>query len=146
MKIQRKRWAIAGAALLGMASLAAISAAQQVKVVDSSDGDIEVVPIRGNIYLVGGAGSNIVLSTGSDGTLMVDTGLDKYADKVLAAVNHLAMDLAARVPAADVRRDLRVDEGPDALRDEPMLGGRLEVDRHGTLRGAAARRHGSGEG
>ncbi|MEQ1884500.1 MAG: hypothetical protein ABL967_05515 [Bryobacteraceae bacterium] len=98
--MRTKRWAIAGAALVGMASLAVFAAAQQVKVVDSSDGDIEVVPIRGNIYLVGGAGSNIVISTGNDGTLMVDTGLEKNADKVLAAVNHLAMDLAAfRQPA-----------------------------------------------
>jgi cyclase len=95
LNIRTKRWAIVGTALLGVASVAGISAAEQVKIVDSADGNIEVVPIRGNIYLIAGAGSNIVLSIGEDGTLMVDTGAAENADKVLAAVQHLGMDLAS---------------------------------------------------
>jgi len=95
LKIPFKRWAIAGAALAGMASLAAFSAAQQVKIIDSGDGNIEVVPIRGNIYLIGGAGANIVASVAGDGVLLVDTGRAENADKVLAAINRLSMELAS---------------------------------------------------
>ena len=84
-----------GAAVVGMALLAAFGVAQQVKIVDSGDGNIEVVPIRGNMYLIGGAGSNIVLSIGGDGVLLVDTGRAENADKVLAAINRLSLDLAA---------------------------------------------------
>ena len=35
-------------------------------------GEIRVLPIRGNIYLLSGAGSNVVASVGKDGVLLVD--------------------------------------------------------------------------
>lgn len=44
---------------------------------------IEVVHIRGPIYLIGGAGANITASVGPDGVLLVDTGTEQMSDKVI---------------------------------------------------------------
>jgi cyclase len=52
-----------------------------------------VVPIRGNTYLIAGAGGNITLSVGNDGVLMVDTGLAQNADRVLALIQRLQLDV-----------------------------------------------------
>ena len=48
---------------------------------------IQIVPVKGNIYMLAGAGGNIVISVGPDGVLLVDSGLAANADKVLAAIN-----------------------------------------------------------
>jgi len=88
-----RRAAVAGSMLIAATGLAVLSFAQQRPVLDSADGNIEVVPIRDNIYLVGGAGSNIVISAGPEGVLMVDSGLAENADKVLQAINKLTVEL-----------------------------------------------------
>ncbi|HEY6360529.1 MAG TPA: MBL fold metallo-hydrolase [Vicinamibacterales bacterium] len=51
--------------------------------------ELQVVPIRGNVYMLAGAGGNITLSVGKDGVLMVDSGLERDADRVLAAIQQL---------------------------------------------------------
>src|SRR5262245_1178731 len=56
-------------------------------------GALEVVPVRGNIYMVVGAGSNIVVSAGEDGGFLVDSGSAQMSDQVLAAINRLTSDL-----------------------------------------------------
>jgi cyclase len=61
----------------------------------SPDGEIEVVPIRGNLYALLGAGGNITVSVGPDGVFMVDSGLPNMTDKVLATVQQLQRDWAA---------------------------------------------------
>ena len=50
---------------------------------------IKVLPVRGNIYVLMGAGANITLSVGLDGVLMVDSGSGDMSDQVLAAVRML---------------------------------------------------------
>jgi cyclase len=49
-------------------------------------GEVEVLPIRGNIYVLFGAGNNITFSVGFDGALLVDAGRADMSDKVIAAV------------------------------------------------------------
>ena len=53
--------------------------------------DIRVLPIRGNTYLLMGAGANVVASVGKDGVLLVDSGTAQNADKLLAAVRNLGI-------------------------------------------------------
>ena len=90
MKMNLRRIATGGAVL----ALAVLGVAQQRNpVLDSADGNIEVLPIRDNIYLIGGAGANIVISAGPEGVLMVDSGLAENADKVLQAVQNLTVEL-----------------------------------------------------
>ena len=51
--------------------------------------EVEVVQIRPNFYVIGGAGGNIVVQIGSEGVILVDSGSTAMADKVLAAVRRL---------------------------------------------------------
>lgn len=55
---------------------------------------IRIVPVRENIYLLAGAGANITLSMGSQGTLMVDTGVEGTGQRVLTAVRDLSLSLS----------------------------------------------------
>ena len=59
-------------------------------------GEVEALPIRGNLFVLFGAGGNITVSVGSDGVLMVDAGTANLADKVLAAIQGLQRDWAGR--------------------------------------------------
>jgi cyclase len=85
-----KRWLIAGGAALALAGLIVTqpSLAQQ-----NAAPDVQVIYVRGNIYMLAGAGANITLSVGPDGVFMVDAGRADMADKVLAAVNRVSQQL-----------------------------------------------------
>ena len=54
--------------------------------VGEKTGDIEVLPVQGNVYVVAGAGGNIAVQVGDDGVLLVDTGLFQLSEKVQAAI------------------------------------------------------------
>ena len=56
---------------------------------------LEMLHVRGNIYVLFGAGGNITLSVGPDGVLMVDSGSADKADASLAAIDQLQRQLAA---------------------------------------------------
>jgi cyclase len=81
VKINVRRWWLAGAMVLGVAAPASAQ-------------NIEIVPVRGHIYLLAGAGANITLSVGPDGVFMVDGGSPQMTDKVIAAVQQLSIELA----------------------------------------------------
>src|SRR5207253_3382402 len=57
--------------------------------------DLQVLPVRGNVYMLVGAGANITLSVGREGTLLVDSGSAAVSDKVIAAVQQLARQVTA---------------------------------------------------
>src|SRR5262249_48229819 len=57
--------------------------------------EIHVMPVQGNIYMLIGAGGNIVASIGRDGILLVDTGKAQSAGKVPQTVLQIAPSLAA---------------------------------------------------
>ena len=78
-----QRGLISGCALL---ALAGVNLAQQ----NAAAPDVEVLHVRGNIYILAGAGANITLSVGPDGVFMVDSGRAEMTDKVLAAVNRIS--------------------------------------------------------
>lgn len=73
-----------------MTSVAALGFSQQA----AGDAQVRIEPIRGHMYLIGGAGGNIIASVGSDGVLLVDSGLAQNADKVLDAINRLNREIA----------------------------------------------------
>jgi glyoxylase-like metal-dependent hydrolase (beta-lactamase superfamily II) len=52
-------------------------------------GGLEVVQLRPNFYVIGGAGGNIVVQTGPDGVILVDSGSTAMADDVLATIRRL---------------------------------------------------------
>jgi cyclase len=51
-----------------------------------TDAGLDVVQIRPNFYVIAGAGGNVVVQTGPEGVILVDSGSTAMADKVLAAV------------------------------------------------------------
>ena len=57
---------------------------------------MQLLPVRGNVYMLLGAGSNITVSVGRDGVLMVDAGRAQMTDQVLAAIRQLQSDLDLR--------------------------------------------------
>jgi cyclase len=52
-------------------------------------GDIRVLPVQGNVYMLAGAGGNIAAQIGEDGVLLVDSGEGEVTDKVLSALRAL---------------------------------------------------------
>src|SRR5579862_1481146 len=62
-------------------------------------GDVRVLPVRGNIWLISAGGSNVVASIGKDGVMLVNSGPAALSDKVVAAVQALDRQVTAmRMP------------------------------------------------
>ncbi len=53
-------------------------------------GEVDVLHVKGNVYMLVGAGANITVHAGDEGVLMVDTGLASMSQKVLAAVRSIS--------------------------------------------------------
>jgi cyclase len=53
-------------------------------------GNLEVLPVQGNVYMIAGAGGNIAVQIGDDGVLLVDTGSAPLSEKVMAAIRQLS--------------------------------------------------------
>ena len=89
---------------VGLAALAvAPLVAQQNRAVPPNADELEILPVHGSIYMIAGAGANITVSAGKDGVLLVDTGTEQNADKVLAAVQRLQRQLQVRESPVDLR-------------------------------------------
>ena len=54
------------------------------------DGEIHVLPLRNNVYMLAGDGANIVMQVGDEGAFVVDTGTGALADKTIAAIRKLS--------------------------------------------------------
>src|SRR5262249_48076260 len=74
--------ALAAALILGVGSER--TAAQQPRA-----GDLDVVQIRPNFYVIAGAGGNVVVQIGPGGVVLVDSGSTDKADLVVAAIRRL---------------------------------------------------------
>jgi cyclase len=92
MNPSRALLALIAAIAVCLFSGAAINVRAQAKPPSS---DIRVLPLRGNIYLLVGAGGNVVASIGKDGVLLVDTGSAQMADKLLETVRALSRMVTA---------------------------------------------------
>jgi cyclase len=96
---------------IALAALTAGAAAQE-------PGGLELLHVRGNIYVLLGAGANITVSVGRDGVLLVDSGTADKADAVLSAIQQLQRQLdatAERRPlgwAAETRSSVIIERDP----------------------------------
>ena len=97
--------------VIALAGLTAAAAAQ-------APAGLEVLHVRGNIYVLFGAGGNITMSVGPDGVLLVDSGTADKADAVLQAIQGLQRQLDAtadRRPlgwGAETRSSVIVERDP----------------------------------
>jgi cyclase len=69
------------------------------------DGQVHVLPLQENIYMLVVDGTNVTASVGPQGVLLVNTGSAKMTEKLQAAVN----DLAHAVGAAKTNKCMGVD-------------------------------------
>ena len=53
-------------------------------------GDLEVLQLRPNFYMIAGAGGNIGVQVGEDGVVVVDAGLASRAEAVVAAIRTIS--------------------------------------------------------
>jgi cyclase len=97
----KRRW-LALAVCLGMSGFSAVPGANQndTRNPPQESSELHVLPLRGNVYLLVGAGANITLSIGREGVLLVDAGAAAMADKVVAAVRQIEREVTAAPTAA----------------------------------------------
>jgi cyclase len=109
---------LTAAAVLGVTAAGSAQQASQ-----QGQPALQIVPVRGNIYMLAGAGGNITLSVGKDGVLMVDSGLEQSADRVLAAIQQLQRRVDDRLDvlesvapkfASETRSAILADRDPNA--------------------------------
>jgi hypothetical protein len=83
-------------ALTVPASKSAIAADKLIAAQSPRDGQVHVLPVQGNVYMLVADGNNITASVGPDGVTLVNTGTQPMADKVLTAVTELARAVSAQ--------------------------------------------------
>jgi cyclase len=87
----KPRSILATLVLIAVAGAFAFTSAQQQE-------EIEIVHVRGPIYLLAGTGGNITISAGPDGALLVDTGAAAMSDRVIAAIRQLQRQITKPEP------------------------------------------------
>jgi glyoxylase-like metal-dependent hydrolase (beta-lactamase superfamily II) len=70
-------------------SKSANDVAKRIQEQSPRDGQVHVMPIQGNVYMLVADGTNITASIGKDGVAIVNTGSAQMSDKVLAALDEL---------------------------------------------------------
>lgn len=75
-----------GAVALVVSGSSATARAQQ------NGADIEVIKVRPNIYMIGGAGGNITAQVGPDGVVLVNAGTAEASGQVLAEIQKLTKE------------------------------------------------------
>src|SRR5205085_1660576 len=56
----------------------------------AAPGELQVLPVAGNVHVFIGAGANITVQAGNQGVLLVDTGTAAMSAKVIAAIKSIS--------------------------------------------------------
>ncbi len=76
-------------------SRSAVSPDKNIADQSPRDGEVHVLPVQGNIYMLVADGTNITASVGPQGVLVVNTGPARMTEKLQSAVNRLSAAVAA---------------------------------------------------
>jgi glyoxylase-like metal-dependent hydrolase (beta-lactamase superfamily II) len=74
--------------------------------------EVETLHVQGNVYMLAGAGANITVQIGDTGVLLVDTGYEAMADKVLAAIGELSSEPIRTIVNTTLADDHTGGSGP----------------------------------
>ena len=77
-------------------SRSAVDVAKRIADQSPKDGQVHVLPVQGNIYMLVADGTNITASVGKDGIAVVNTGAAPMSEKILAALDQLAKATVAQ--------------------------------------------------
>lgn len=72
----------------------ALPADDRVAAQSPEDGEIHVLPVQGNIYMVMANGRNFTVSVGADGVMLVNTGPADMTDRIQETIAELVNDLS----------------------------------------------------
>jgi glyoxylase-like metal-dependent hydrolase (beta-lactamase superfamily II) len=109
--------------LFAVAAVLAFGAAMQAQQPAAPQNELQTLHVRGNIWMLSGAGGNITLSVGKDGVLMVDSGTEQHAERVIAAIQQLQRRVDDRLEvfervgpqwAAETRLSALLERDPNA--------------------------------
>jgi hypothetical protein len=78
------------AALTVPASKSSVDLQKRIHDQAPRDGQVHVLPVQRNVYMLIADGTNITVSVGPDGVMMVNTGTAQMTEKLQAAINELA--------------------------------------------------------
>ncbi len=85
---------IASVAVLGLGEQVFTQSGQRAmwapRLAGVTPGEIQILPVQGNVHVLIGAGANITVQAGNDGVLMVDTGTAAMSAKVIAAMRSIS--------------------------------------------------------
>jgi cyclase len=76
-------------------SKSANNVAERIAAQSPKDGEVHVLPIQGNVYMLVADGTNITASVGRDGIAIVNTGSPQMTDKLLAALSELSREVVS---------------------------------------------------
>ena len=76
-------------------SRSAVAIDRQIAEQSPRDGQVHVLPVQGNVFMLIADGVNLSASVGPEGMLLVDTGTAMMSDKVLATLSQLAKSVDA---------------------------------------------------
>src|SRR5262245_21519542 len=71
----------------------------------TSSGDLEVLQLRPNFYMIAGAGANVAVQVGDDGVVVVDAGSAQKASAVVASIK--------KITGAPIRYVINTSADPD---------------------------------
>ena len=76
-------------------SPSAISAATKIADQSPRDGEVHVLPVQGNVYMLVADGTNITVSVGPEGVALVNTGAPEMSGTIQAAIDQLVRTVVA---------------------------------------------------
>jgi glyoxylase-like metal-dependent hydrolase (beta-lactamase superfamily II) len=89
-RLVRQRPLASGCSLLSITALLVLGAwTERASAQRMPPSSVEVVQLRENFYVIGGAGGNVVVQIGPEGVILVDSGTAAMADEVLAAIRDI---------------------------------------------------------
>jgi glyoxylase-like metal-dependent hydrolase (beta-lactamase superfamily II) len=77
-------------------SRSTLDAAKKIADQSPRDAQVHILPVQGNIYMLVADGTNLTVSVGPEGVLVVNTGTAEMSDKILAAIKQLSSAVTAQ--------------------------------------------------
>jgi cyclase len=72
-----------------------VSGAKKIADQSPRDGEVHVLPVQGNVYMLVADGTNITASIGPEGVALVNTGAAQMSEKILATLSQLSQSVVA---------------------------------------------------
>lgn len=113
------------------AAFALLLASAAIYAQGPADGEVHILKVQGDVYMLVGAGGNITAQVGKDGIFLVDSGNGKMNDKVLAALKTLSDKPIHYIVDTSFDSDLTGGNAGLATTGAPVLGGNLGNSNHG---------------